>query len=258
MPRSTSSAVNASRMASGCRSSATGPHCSPRPSSATGCCSTRSPAIPVSSRSRCCLSIGQRMSTGPARSPPASAGSGWRGSSRQVAACRRNPLVRAAAATGRPLFVPIKGWGSSAAIGAATEGLGVPVVLTGSHYTTSVDGPRRRPAIRAPPPRHELDGPLARDRDRRSRALGAERILFGSGSPFRAIQSSINAILAAADPGRGEARDPGGNAARLLGLRRARQVELTDIVRPPRAIDVHTHSGPMPVGRPRPRGRRTR
>ena len=36
-------------------------------------------------------------------------------------------------------MVPISGWGSAAAIGAATEGLGVPVVLTGSHYTTSVD-----------------------------------------------------------------------------------------------------------------------
>ena len=49
------------------------------------------------------------------------------------------PIVRAAARTGRPLMVPISGWGSAAAIGAATEGLGVPVVLTGSHYTTSVD-----------------------------------------------------------------------------------------------------------------------
>ena len=154
------------------------------------------------------------------------------------------PVVRAAAATGRPLFVPIKGWGSSAAIGAATEGLGVPVVLTGSHYTTSVEdlaAGRRYEHL------HLDTSSMAHFRaiETAVATLGAERILFGSGSPFRAIQSSINAILVAGIPDDAKRAILAGNAARLLGLADA-PVELTDIVRPPRAIDVHTHTGPMP------------
>ena len=127
------------------------------------------------------------------------------------------PVVRAAAATGRPLFVPIKGWGSAAAIGAATEGLGVAVVLTGSHYTTSVDdlaAGRRYEHL------HFDTSSMAHFRaiETAVRALGAERVLFGSGSPFRAIQSSINAILVADIPDDAKRAILAGNAARLLGL----------------------------------------
>jgi predicted TIM-barrel fold metal-dependent hydrolase len=154
------------------------------------------------------------------------------------------PVVRAAAATGRPLFVPIKGWGSSAAIGAATEGLGVPVVLTGSHYTTSVED---LAAARRYEHLHLETSSMAHLRaiETAVAALGAERVLFGSGSPFRAIQSSINAILVAAIPDEAKRAILAGNAERLLGLGKGR-VEVTDIVRPPRAIDVHTHTGPIP------------
>ena len=130
------------------------------------------------------------------------------------------PVVRAAAATGRPLFVPIKGWGSSAAIGAATEGLGVPVVLTGSHYTTSVED---LAAARRYEHLHLETSSMAHLRaiETAVAALGAERVLFGSGSPFRAIQSSINAILVAAIPDEAKRAILAGNAERLLGLGKA-------------------------------------
>ena len=154
------------------------------------------------------------------------------------------PLVQAAARTGRPLLVPIAGWGSSAAIGEATVGLGVPVILTGSHYTTSVEdlaSGRRYEHL------HFDTSSMAQFRAIETfvGALGAERVLFGSGSPFRAIQSSINAVVAAAIPDEAKQAVLGGNAARLFDLPGDR-VELPSLARPSRAFDVHTHTGPMP------------
>lgn len=154
------------------------------------------------------------------------------------------PIVRAAALTGRPLMVPISGWGSAAAIGAATEALGVPVILTGSHYTTSVDdiaAGRRYEHL------HFDTSSMAQFRaiETMVAAVGAERVLFGSGSPFRAIRSSINAILAAHIPNDAKRAILAGNAARIFGLP-AGDVELPALVRPARAFDTHTHGGPMP------------
>ncbi len=152
--------------------------------------------------------------------------------------------MRAAARTGRPLFVPISGWGSASRIGDATEGLGVPVVLTGSHYMTSVEdiaAGRRYEHL------HFDTSSMAQFRAIETfvGAVGAERVLFGSGSPFRAIQSSLNAILAAAIPDDAKRAILAGNAARLFGLPMA-EVDLPALVRPPRAFDTHTHTGPMP------------
>jgi uncharacterized protein len=154
------------------------------------------------------------------------------------------PLVRAAARTGRPLMVPIAGWGSAAAIGAATDGLGVPVILVGSHYNTSVDdiaAGRRYEHL------HFETSSMAHFRAIETfvAAVGAERVLFGSGSPFRAIQSSINAILAADIPDDAKRAILGGNAAGIFGLPAA-DIELPGLVRPTRAYDTHTHGGPMP------------
>jgi uncharacterized protein len=154
------------------------------------------------------------------------------------------PIVRAAARTGRPVMVPVAGWGSAAAIGAATEGLGVPVVLTGSHYTTSVDdvaAGRRYEHL------HFDTSSMAHFRAIETfvGAIGVERVLFGSGSPFRAIQSSINAILGANIPDDAKRAILGGNAARIFDLP-SRDIQLPDLVRPARAYDVHTHGGPMP------------
>ena len=79
-------------------------------------------------------------------------------------------------------------------------------------------GPGRRPALRAPPPRHEFDGPLPGDRDGSRARSAPSASCSGADSPFRAIQSSINAILVGRHPGRREAGDPGrqrGTSARL-------------------------------------------
>jgi uncharacterized protein len=154
------------------------------------------------------------------------------------------PVVKAAARTGRPLFVPISGWGSAAAIGAATEGLGVPVILTGSHYTTSVDdlaAGRRYDHL------HFDTSSMAHYRaiETAVGVVGAERVLLGTNSPFRAIQSSLNAILSAAIPDDAKRAILGGNAARLFGLS-STPIDLPDVVMPERAFDTHTHSGPMP------------
>jgi predicted TIM-barrel fold metal-dependent hydrolase len=154
------------------------------------------------------------------------------------------PMVQIAARTGRPLMVPISGWGSAAAIGAATEGLGVPVVLTGSHYTTSVEdlaAGRRYEHL------HFDTSSMAHFRAIETfvAAIGAERVLFGSGSPFRATQSSLNAILVAAIGDDAKRAILAGNAARIFGLP-AGPVALPAVVRPARTFDVHTHTGPMP------------
>jgi len=153
-------------------------------------------------------------------------------------------VVRAAARTGRPLFVPISGWGSATAIGAATESLGVPVVLVGSHYTTSVEdlaAGRRYDHL------HLDTSSMAHFRaiETAVGVIGAERVLLGTGSPLRAIQSSLNAILSAAIPEEAKRSILAGNAARLFGLPTG-PLELPEVVRPERAFDVHTHSGPLP------------
>jgi uncharacterized protein len=154
------------------------------------------------------------------------------------------PVVQAAARTGRPLFVAVSGWGSAAAVGAATEGLGVAVVMVGSHYTTSVDdlaAGRRYDHL------HFDTSSMAHYRaiETAVRAVGAERVLFGTGSPLRAIQSSLNAILSAAITDEAKRSILAGNAVHLFGLTSG-SIDLPDVQLPDHAIDTHTHSGPMP------------
>ena len=154
------------------------------------------------------------------------------------------PVVRAAARTGRPIFVPLSGWGSASAIGAATEGLGVPVILIGSHYSTSVEdlaAGRRYDHL------HLDTSSMAHFKaiETAVGVVGAERVLLGTGSPLRAIQSSLNAILAAAIPDEAKRSILAGNAARLFGLP-SDPGELPAVLRPERVFDVHTHSGPLP------------
>ena len=159
-------------------------------------------------------------------------------------------VVRTAARTGRPMLVPLTGWGSAGAIGAATEGLGVPVVLVGSHYNTSVEdlaAGRRFNHL------HFDTSAMANFKaiETAVGAVGAERVLLGTGSPLRATQSSLNAVLSAAIPDEAKRSILAGNAARLFGLPTG-PVELPEVARPERAIDVHTHSGPMPWDVPDP------
>jgi predicted TIM-barrel fold metal-dependent hydrolase len=129
-------------------------------------------------------------------------------------------------------------------VGAATEHLGVPVILIGSHYNTSVDdfaAGRRYEHLHFDTSSMAQYGAI----ETAVRVLGAERVLFGTGSPFRAIQSPLNAILAAAIPDEAKRAILAGNAERLFGLP-AGEVDLPEVVLPERAFDTHTHSGPMP------------
>ena len=233
------------RTASGSRWSATGPRCSARPSSATACCSTRSRAIPGSSRSRCCRSTGPRTSTGPARSRPVSAASGSRAWSRRVSSLSAEPVVRAAARDRTPAVRPDQGLGLVGGDRRGDRGPGRPGHPDRQPLHDLGRGPGRRPALRAPPLRHELDGPFPGDRDgRRARSArsgscsGADRRSVPSSR--RSTRSSWRASRTTPSGRSWPATRPGCSACADA------PVELPDIVRPPRAIDVHTHSGPMP------------
>ncbi len=117
-------------------------------------------------------------------------------------------LVRTAARTGKPIFVQINAYGDASAIGAATADLGVPIILAGSHYNNSVDtiaAARRFPHLLLDTSRMAHLGAV----EIAVRELGAERILLGTEAPLRAIQSSINAILAARIPDDAKRADPG-------------------------------------------------
>jgi predicted TIM-barrel fold metal-dependent hydrolase len=161
-----------------------------------------------------------------------------------LASAATDRLIRAAARTGRPLIVPIDTYGDASRVGAATAGLGVPVVLTGWHYNNSVD--TLAAAQRYDHLHVDTSGAAhLRAIELAVQLIGAERVLFGSGAPFRAIQSSLNAILDAEISDDRKRLILGGNAARIFGLP-APTITLPDVWRPERSIDVHTHSGPLP------------
>ena len=135
-------------------------------------------------------------------------------------------------------------WGDASAVGAATADLGVPVILAGWHYDNSVDtlaAARRHEHLHLDTSRAAHLGAI----EVAVREIGAERVLLGTGAPLRATQSSLNAILTARIPDEAKRQILGGNAARLFDLPRA-PIELPRAWLPDRAVDVHTHSGPLP------------
>src|SRR4029079_6340385 len=99
-------------------------------------------------------------------------------------------LVASAARTGKPLIVAIATYGDASRVGAATADLGVPVVLSGWHYNNSVDtlaAARRGPHLHVETSGAAHMGAI----EIAVGAIGHERVLYGSGAPFRAMQSSI-------------------------------------------------------------------
>jgi predicted TIM-barrel fold metal-dependent hydrolase len=152
-------------------------------------------------------------------------------------------LVRAAAKTGKPLIAAIATYGDASRIGAATADLGVPVVLSGWHYNNSVDtlaAARRWPHLHVETSGAAHFGAI----DVAVRQIGHERVLYGSGAPFRGMQSSINAILTARIPDDQKRAILGENAARIFGVPMPR-VTLPEVARP-KNVDTHAHSGPLP------------
>lgn len=157
-------------------------------------------------------------------------------------------LLEVVARTGRALIVPIAGWGHATAAGEATAGLGVPVILTGSHYAHTVDdleALHRHPHLHLDTSRLAQFGGI----ETVVQEVGAERLLLGSDSPTRSLLSPINAVAAAAISDDDKRAILGGNAARLFGLANP-TFEVPRPVLPTDAVDVHTHYGPFPWGVP--------
>ena len=80
-------------------------------------------------------------------------------------------------------------------------------------------------------------------------AVGADRVLYGSGAPAHPMQKSLNQILETDLPIDAKAKILGGNAMKLFGIREAQLVgrpELSDLA-PKRfsehLVDVHSHLG---------------
>jgi predicted TIM-barrel fold metal-dependent hydrolase len=157
-------------------------------------------------------------------------------------------LLAVVARAGRPLIAPIAGWGHSTDAGEATAGLGIPVILTGSHYAWTVDdlaALHRFPHLYLDTTRLAQFGGV----EAVVREVGAERLLFGSDSPTRSLLSPINAVVAAEISDDEKRAILAGNAARLFGLPNP-SFELPRPVLPADALDVHTHYGPLPWGVP--------
>jgi predicted TIM-barrel fold metal-dependent hydrolase len=152
-------------------------------------------------------------------------------------------LLAAAARSGKPVFVPIARFGDATRIGRATATLGVPIVLVGTHYSNVVDAlaaARRYDQILLETSSMAHVAAL----ETAVREIGAERLLFGTGSPMRAIQSGLNAVAVARIPDDAKRAILGGNAARLLGLT-APSSDLPAIRRAEGNVDVHAHLGPL-------------
>ncbi|MBV9324748.1 MAG: amidohydrolase family protein [Chloroflexi bacterium] len=143
----------------------------------------------------------------------------------------------------RPLLLPVTRFGDAADIGAATEGLDVPVVLLGAHYTQLADC---LAALERWPHLYLETSRLAQFRgvDTTVRRVGAQRLLFGSGAPQRPIQAALNAVLTADISAHERDAILGGNASRILGLPQPAPVTL-EPARGIGLIDVHGHVGAL-------------
>ena len=154
-----------------------------------------------------------------------------------------------AAIRGRcPLLVPVTRFGDASAIGAATADPAAPVVLLGSHYTQLGDC---LAALERWPHLYLETSRLGHFRAIQTvvDAVGAGRLLFGSGAPQGPIQAPLNAVLTAAIPEDAKRAILAGNASRVFGLLGA-AFDLPAPTRPERLIDVHTHVGTLGLPTP--------
>ena len=158
-------------------------------------------------------------------------------------------LLADVAAAGLPLLVQLggpaagQGFGAATMIGRLTSGLGVPVVLLGAHYTHIVDD---LAAVRRYSHLYLETSSLAHFRaiETAVRAIGHERLMFGSGAPRRAIQSPLNAVLLARIDDDARRAILAENAVRVFDLP-AGAVDVRPPTIPDRAWDVHAHFGPL-------------
>ncbi len=167
----------------------------------------------------------------------------WRGSPTTPSAAL-DALLAAVARTGLPVLVPLRAWGDATAIGRATAAFGMPVVLVGAHYDHIVDdlaAAQRYPHLVLETSALAHYGAVSRA----VAAIGAERLLFGSGRPDRASEAPRGAVLAAPIRDEDKTAILGGTAARLFGI----PLPAIDLVADPAPgdlVDVHTHLGGGP------------
>ena len=143
----------------------------------------------------------------------------------------------------RPILMPMSKFGDASTIGAATERLDQPVVLIGAHYTQLADG---LAALQRWPHLHLETSCLGQFRGVETvvAEVGADRLLFGSGTPLRPIQAPLNAVLTAAISEQEKHAILAGNACRLFGL----STSSFDLPEPTHAsdlIDIHGHIGAL-------------
>jgi predicted TIM-barrel fold metal-dependent hydrolase len=157
--------------------------------------------------------------------------------------------VVAAAVRGRcALLVPVTRFGDATRIGAATADLDGPVVLLGCHYSQAGDclaALERWPHLLLETSRLAHFGAV----DSIVRAVGAQRLLFGSGAPVRPIQAALNAVLAADISDLDRRAILADNASRVFGLP-AQAFEMPPTTQAADLIDVHGHIGALGLPTP--------
>lgn len=147
-----------------------------------------------------------------------------------------------------PLLVPVDRFGDATAIGATTAGLDTPVILLGAHYTQLGDC---LAALARWPHLYLETSRLAQFHGVETvvRAVGEDRLLFGSDAPVRPIQAPLNAIVTADISSAAQYAILAGNASRLFNL----PIEPFDLPFSSRAtglFDVHAHIGSLGFSTP--------
>ena len=147
-----------------------------------------------------------------------------------------------------PLLVQVTRFGDATRIGAATVEYGGPLVLVGCHYRQFGDC---MAALERWPHLFVETSRLAHFQAVESivGAVGAGRLLFGSGSPERSIQAALNAVLAADISDQDRRAILATNASRLFGLP-AQPFVVPPFEAAQALIDVHGHVGALGLPTP--------
>jgi predicted TIM-barrel fold metal-dependent hydrolase len=147
-----------------------------------------------------------------------------------------------------PLLVPVSQFGDASRIGRATEEMDGPVILVGGHYSQLGDC---LAALKRWSHLYLETSRLGQFRGIETvvNEVGAERLLFGSGTPARPIQAALNAVLAAHISDHEKRAILANNASRLFGLP-SPAFELPQPTQATGLVDVHGHVGALGLPTP--------
>ncbi len=166
---------------------------------------------------------------------------GWKLNSALV-----KPILKELERLGMPVILNGAGGGGPSEVICAVEGSTIPVILTGIGYGNLAEGiaaALEHPSIFLEAQVNDTPDSLAVTVD----ALGAERVVYGSGSPTLSMRASLNGVVEAELTDNQKALILGGNLQRILGVS-VPDVKLS--LDHPFAgipiIDVHSHYGKWP------------